>query len=342
MNHIRVLLVFGGESSEHDVSIASARNIYAALDDRTYDTTLCYVSRSGQWHIVDDIDRLDGKHELLVPVLGGRHFTAQPSGRQVVPQVIFSVLHGTNGEDGSVQGLAQLMHIPLVGCGLLGSAVCMDKELAKRLLVAAGIPVADFVLHRAHETEPNFANVTAKLGVPLFVKPAGQGSSVGVSKVRTDAEFIAALRDAHKYDRKVLIEKMIVGREIECAVLGNNDPQASPLGEIKPGEDFYSYDDKYAEDSHAQVIVPADLPEDVAEQVRTMALVVYDVLECRGLARVDFFVTDEGQIYVNEINTLPGFTNISMYPKLWQATGLHYPQLVSKLIDLALEGRDAD
>jgi D-alanine-D-alanine ligase len=338
MNRIRVLLLFGGESAEHDVSIASARNVYAALDDRKYEVDLCYISRDGHWHLVDDIEQLEGQHPLLSPVLGGKHFVAHPSGRSIVPQVLLPILHGPNGEDGSVQGLAQLLHIPVVGCGVLGSAVCMDKEVAKRLLVQADIPVADFILHRAHEPLPSFAHLTLKLGNPLFVKPASQGSSVGVHRVHDEAAFTAAMSDAHTYDDKVLIEQAITGREVECAILGNAAPEASSLGEIRPHEgNFYSYEEKYSPHSKTELVIPADIPKDVAEQVQQTALAAYRALECRGLARVDFFVTDEGRIYVNEVNTMPGFTNISMYPKLWRASGLGYSQLIDRLITLALE-----
>jgi len=334
MTTIRVLLAFGGESAEHDVSIASARNVFAALDNTIYDVDLCYITRDGRWQLVQDIEQLEGEHDTLVPQLGTGTFTA--GSKTLQPTVLLPILHGSNGEDGSVQGLAQLMHIPIVGCGILSAALCMDKEVAKRLLRAAGMNVTDYAVHYSYEVAPDFAAMSAKLGDILFVKPATQGSSVGVHKVRTAQEFAAALADAHGYDRKVLIEAAATGREIECAVLGNDQPQASQPGEIKPGEEFYSYDDKYAETSSAQVIVPADLPEVVAQKVREAALQAYRALECRGLARVDFFV-DGDEVTVNEINTLPGFTNISMYPKMWQAEGVHYPQLVGKLIDLALE-----
>lgn len=335
MTKIRVLLAFGGESTEHEVSIASARNVFAALDNQKYDVDLCYITRDGRWELIQDVEQLEGEHDQLLPALGAGAFTV--NGQRITPDVMLPILHGPNGEDGSVQGLAQLLHIPVVGCGILGSAICMDKEVTKRLLQAADIGIADYVVHYAHEPALNFAAVTAKLGDVLFIKPACQGSSVGVHKVRTADEFNDAITDAHRYDRKVLIESAVSGREIECAVLGNDQPQASPVAEIKPGEDFYSYDDKYAEDSGAQVILPADLPEDITENVRSLAIKAYRVLECRGLSRVDFFVNDDGTIQVNEVNTLPGFTNISVYPKAWQQAGVSYPQLIDKLIALALE-----
>ncbi len=335
MHRTRVLLAFGGESAEHDVSVASARNVYAALDDRKYDIDLCYISRDGHWHLVDDIESLQGHHPLLLPMLGGKHFVTD-GGKSIVPNVILPILHGTNGEDGSVQGLAQLLHIPIVGCGILPGALCMDKEVSKRLLQAAGLRIADYAVHHAHQPAPKFAQLTLQLGNPLFVKPATQGSSVGVHKVFDEASFAGALADAHKYDGKVLIEQAVHGREIECAVLGNDDPQASAVGEIRPQEgDFYSYDEKYSPNSKTQLIIPADLPPETADAVRAAAIKAYQTLECRGLARVDFFVDGENVI-VNEINTLPGFTNISMYPKLWRQSGLGYSQLIDKLIELAV------
>lgn len=336
MSRTRLLLLFGGQSAEHDVSIASARNVYAALDDRSYDVTLCYIGRDGHWHLVDDIEQLEGKHPLLHPVLGGKHFITEPGAKPIVPDVLLPILHGTNGEDGSVQGLAQLMGLPIVGCNILGSAICMDKEVAKRLLRAEGIAVADYVLHRAHRPIPKFAQLTLQLGNPLFVKPASQGSSVGVHKVFDEASFAEALYDAHKYDHKVLIEQAVSGREIECSIIGNDKPEASGLGEVRPAAEFYSYEAKYSPDSKTELFIPADLPSDVAQRVRQTALRAYAALECRGLARIDFFVNDTGDIWLNEVNTLPGFTNISMYPKLWRQSGLGYAELIDKLIKLAL------
>lgn len=338
MRRIRVMLVFGGESTEHEVSIASARNVFAALDDRKYDISLCYISKTGSWHAVEDIASLDGIHPVLTPVLGNKHFVTDPGAKPVVLDVLLPILHGDNGEDGSVQGLAQLLHIPIVGCGILASAMCMDKEVTKRLLKDAGLAVADYAMHYAHEPAPHFAEITLKLGSPLFVKPAGQGSSVGVSRVFDGAGFKTALALAHKYERKVLIEQAVKGREVECAVLGNAHPEASGVGEVKLTEgDFYTYDSKYATDSKTKVVIPADLPEETVQKVRQVALVAYRALECRGLSRIDFFVTEDGTPVVNEINTLPGFTNISMYPKLWRQAGVSYAQLIDKLINLALE-----
>ncbi|HKX72766.1 MAG TPA: D-alanine--D-alanine ligase family protein [Candidatus Saccharimonadales bacterium] len=340
MQRIRVLLLFGGESSEHEVSIASARNVYAAMDDRAYDITLGYISKDGHWHIVEDIEVLEGQHRSLLPVLGARHFVVEPGGHTIVPDVILPILHGTNGEDGTVQGLARLMRLPIVGCDVLSSAICMDKEVAKRLLRSAGIAVADDVVLRRGDAMPDFPHITLQLGNPVFVKPANQGSSVGVSKVYTEAQFAQAVEEAFVYDSKVLIEQGITGRELECSVLGNHAPEASGIGEVKsPEGNFYSYDAKYSPTSTTELFIPADISEEAAEKIRTIALASYRALECQGMARVDVFLTEEGTVYVNELNTLPGFTNISMYPKLWRQAGLSYSQLIDKLIRLALEDK---
>lgn len=339
MHQKRILLLFGGESPEHEVSIASARNVYAALDDRKYDIVLGYITKQGHWHVVDDIEVLEGSRKNLLPVPGGKHFLVEPGGRSIVPDVILPILHGGTGEDGALQGLAKMVHVPIVGCDVLGSAICMDKEVAKRLLNAAGLPVADYVVHRKHEPLPAFSHVTLQLGNPVFVKPASAGSSVGVRRVYDEAGFTEAIAEAHKYDRKILIEQAMSGHEVECSVLGNETPEASGLGEVKPSdaEGFYSYDAKYSSTSETQLAIPADIPEETAQKVRETALAAYRTLECRGLARVDCFVGDDGSIVINEVNTLPGFTNISMYPKLWRASGLSYAGLIDKLISLALE-----
>lgn len=336
MQRIRVLLLFGGQSAEHEVSIASARNVFAAMDDRKYDISLCYITKDGHWRLVEDIENLESHHNLL-PVLGGKHFLVQPAGRSIVPDVIWPVLHGPNGEDGTVQGLAKLMHIPIVGCDVLSSALCMDKEMSKRLLRAAGLKVADFAVHYVHEPTPSFSHITLQLGNPVFVKPANMGSSVGIYKVHDEAQFIKALEEAHVFDKKVLIEQAIVGREIECSVLGNHNPTASVVGEVEPQNDFYSYNAKYSSESGTIFTIPANIDPQMADSIRQDALTAYKALGCRGMARVDVFLTPEGTVVVNEVNTLPGFANSSVYPKLWRATGMSYAELADKLITFALK-----
>lgn len=336
MSKRSILLLFGGESAEHEVSIRSASNVYDALDKSKYDISLCYIDRGGQWWHTKEVVERSAMDAQLHPVLGEGKLI-DSAGEGVRPGVILPILHGPNGEDGSVQGLAQLLHVPIVGCDILGSAVCMDKDVAKRLLAQVDLPVVDAAVHRAGQPLPNYDELRQKLGDTLFVKPTNLGSSVGVSRVENDDELSAALTEALKYDRKVIIERAITGRELECAVLGNEKPEASVIGEIMPEETFYSYEAKYAADSQTKTSTNIELPDGVSDKIREMAVQAYVALECRGLARVDFFLADDGAIYINEINTLPGFTNISMYPQLWQASGLGYSELLDRLVELALE-----
>ncbi|WP_346832341.1 D-alanine--D-alanine ligase [Pseudomonas abietaniphila] len=348
-----VAIVFGGQSSEHEVSLQSARNVINAIDRNNYYITLIGIDKQGHWLRFDERDYLQnatdpahiklsesGRLLSLMPGAQGPQFVEVETGLEVPRiDVVFPLIHGSSGEDGSLQGLLRLLDIPFVGPDVLGSAVCMDKDVTKRLLRDAGIAVAPFVvLHRGESVD--FVSVSAQLGLPLFVKPASQGSSVGVSKVTDEASYAAALKLAFDYDNKVLIEQGIVGREVECAVLGNHAPQVSVCGEVVANDEFYAYDTKYLNDGQARIAIPAELSADLSEAVREVALQAYRVLGCAGLSRVDFFVTDAREIIINEVNTLPGFTSISMYPKLWQASGLSYPELIDRLIVLALERAD--
>lgn len=338
MSRQSVLLLFGGESSEHDVSVSSARNVYAAIDNAKFDVILGYIDRHGKWWLLDRFEdevSTQGASQLA-PVLGSNGFITIPSSRIISPDVILPILHGKNGEDGSVQGLGQLLHIPVVGCDMTASAICMDKLATKEILMTRHIPVVPYESHRRGAPMPDFNHLNVQLGSPLFVKPARAGSSVGVSKVYTDDELVAALRLAHEHDEVVLIEQAITARELEVAVLGNPPHhKASVVGEILPGEDFYSYDAKYAASSTSSVAIPANIDEQTMKTVRKMASDIYEVLGCRGLARVDFFLDENNKLYLNEVNTLPGFTNISMYPKLWRHEGLMYPALIEALISAA-------
>lgn len=338
MARTTVLLLFGGESSEHDVSIMSARNVYAAMDGEKYKILLGYIDRGGKWWLLDewrdDLARHGGAQLLMAPGTGS--FMTIPGNGVVHADVILPMLHGKNGEDGTVQGLAQLAHIPIVGCDVTASAVGMDKALCKQILVANNIKTAKFLIHRRGNAVPEYNEVTAELGDVVFVKPSRAGSSVGVSKVRTEAEYKKAVAAALEHDDTVLIEEAIVGRELETAVLGNPPKhKVSGVGEIVTGADFYDYDDKYSDASDAQVLTNVDLPENVEATICATSHKVYEVLGCRGLARVDYLLRGNTP-YVLEINTLPGFTNISMYPKLWRAAGLHYPALIDELITNAL------
>lgn len=341
MNRPTVLLLFGGESSEHDVSVSSARNVYAAIDDDVYNVLLGYIDQAGKWWLLEQIGMTIDTHGApqLVPVLGSGNFLTIPHNNVLRPDVILPILHGKNGEDGSVQGLAQLLHIPIVGCDMTSSVLCMDKVATKEILRANGIKMVPYEKHVVGQDTPDFNKLSMRLGSPVFVKPSRAGSSVGVSKVYTEEEFIAALDEAHRHDSVALVEAGIAGREIEVAVLGNPPyHQASVAGEIEPEGDFYSYDSKYSSTSQSKITIPAAISTEQLQKVRQWALKAYELLGCSGLARVDFFLEADGTIYLNELNTLPGFTNISMYPKLWRHEGISYAQLIERFISLALEG----
>lgn len=341
MQRTKVLLLCGGESSEHEVSISSARNVFAAIDDTKFDVILSYIDTVGRWWLIDSIDGeiITQNAPQIVPVLGGKGFTTLPNSQTITPDVIFPVLHGKNGEDGSIQGLAQLMHIPVVGCDTTASAVCMDKVLTKQVLVANGIDVVPYEVYRRGEVLPDFSHLSMNLGVPLFVKPARSGSSVGVSRVYSEDEFIQSIKVALLHSDSVLIERGVTGRELEIAVLGNPpNHQVSCVGEVLLGDDFYTYEEKYAASSGARTVIPAESLDDaVVRRIQSIAAKAFRVLGGTGLSRVDFFLSDSGDIYLNEVNTMPGFTNISMYSKLWRPEGLSYAQLVEDLISLALE-----
>ncbi len=340
MQRTTVMLLFGGESSEHTVSISSARNVFAALDDTKYDVILGYIDQAGQWWLLDNmLDPIDitGAPQLL-PVLGTGSFTTIPAAETINPDVILPVLHGVNCEDGKIQGLAKLLHIPIAGSGVEASAIVMDKVTTKQLLEYNGIITTPYQVHLASEPLISFHQLTEKLGSPLFVKPANEGSSVGISKASNDEELSAALESAHKYDTKVLIEKTITGRELEVSVLGSGDKvRVSGVGEIVPDREFYDYDSKYDIASQTKVIVPAELPTEISEKIRSITKQAYIVLGCKGYARVDFLMSGDNEIYFNEANTLPGFTNISMYPKLWRQEGMTYSSLIDAIISDALE-----
>lgn len=340
MQRTTVLLLFGGESSEHDVSLSSARNVYAAIDDMKFDVVLTYIDRNGKWWLLESFDTDLAMHTnaaQIVPVLGTQSFITLPNSNVIKPDVILPILHGKNGEDGTVQGLAQLLHIPIVGCDVTASSICMDKLATKEILDSHNIAIAPYDIHRIHDEMPDFNHLSMRLGSPMFVKPARAGSSVGVSRVYSEEELAAALDLAHQHDDVALIERGITGRELEVAVLGNPPHhKTSGVGEIRPGSDFYSYDAKYSPTSTSQAIISADLDDETRAYVKQQAGLVYSILGCKGLSRVDFFLTEDNTLYVNEVNTLPGFTNISMYPKLWRAEGVTYSQLIEQLIQLAI------
>ncbi len=345
MPKLRVGLLFGGRSVEHEVSVASAGSIMGALDPSRYEVLPICVEQSGSWRIgrtgmlPEEVARPERSD---LPALAGtaaiqRMNAAASEGRV---DVIFPIVHGTGGEDGSLQGFLELAGVPYVGAGVLGSAVGMDKEVSKRLLQHAGLPVVPSVLVRSAELSDPDAVVRAafaELAPPVFVKPASLGSSVGTSKVKTPEELLPALREAARYDTKILVERAIDGREIEVAVLGGDPPQASVPGEIRPKSEFYDYESKYVDEA-TELLVPAPLDEERVAEVRALALRAFTLLEGAGMARVDFFLERGAErFYVNELNTLPGFTEGSMYPKLWEYSGLPYPALLDRLIELALD-----
>lgn len=348
----KVGIVFGGKSAEHEVSLQSAKNIVDAIDKDKYDVVLIGIDKQGKWHINNEssylinaenpkLIQLNKSNESVAIVPGKTdHQLVKAEDAGILDQLdaVFPIVHGTLGEDGSLQGMMRIANLPFVGTGVLGSAVCMDKDIAKRLLKAAGINVANGVAYsRAKRNQIDFAAVEEQVGTPMFIKPANQGSSVGVSKVSTEKEFAEAIDQAFQYDQKIVIEETLKGREIECAVLGNENPKSSVPGEILPQTEFYSYESKYIDESGARLEMPAKLSEAEVERLQKTAVDAFETLECEGLARVDFFLTEDGEVYVNEVNTLPGFTRISMYPKLWELSGVSYPELIDRLIELAID-----
>lgn len=330
---IHVVVLFGGQSAEHDVSCVTAAHVIKALDSTKYDITAVGITREGKWVVAQpqaDVLVAEGEPTSITPIVEQARGDART--------VIFPLLHGPLGEDGTIQGVIELANIAYVGTGVLGSAVAMDKGVAKQVLHANGIPQPKYVsLREAHVNEAALLHAADTLGLPVFVKPANMGSSVGVSKAHSIDEMRSAVQHALTYDEWVLIEEAVVGREIEVAVLGNVHARASTPGEIIPGNEFYDYADKYIGDG-AQLIVPANLTADEVEAVQHLAIVIFHTLRAEGMARVDFFYEQHGRGFLcNEINTIPGFTPISMYPKLWQASGMSYPALLDELITLALD-----
>lgn len=340
MQRTTVLLLYGGESSEHDVSISSARNVYAAIDDATYDVLLCFIDREGKWWLVDEFEEyidLSMARQLSAD-LGSKSFSTT-DGAVVIPNVILPILHGRNGEDGSVQGVAQLLHIPIVGCDMTGSVLAMDKIASKQICTQNDIPIMPFRTHHIGDPLPSMLSLAPVLGDVVFVKPSRAGSSVGVSRVTSQDELNEALELAHQHDEFVLIEKAATQpRELEVAILGNPPHhEVSCVGEIRPEGEFYSYESKYASGSQSQTLIPAEIDDELAQRVQALAHKAYGALKCRGMARVDFLLDHDGSLYFNEINTIPGFTNISMYPKLWRAGGVSYGALIDRLLSTAIE-----
>jgi len=343
---LTVGILFGGKSAEHEVSLQSAKNVYDAIDRGKFEPVLIGIDKGGKWHSMGDSLSLlnSGDPRRISMNSSGGPVALVPESAGLLTEcgtkldVVFPILHGPFGEDGTIQGLLKLADVPFVGAGVLGSAVGMDKDVMKRLLRDAGIPIGKFITLRSHEALPSFAEIKTALGIPVFVKPANMGSSVGISKVHNESEFSAAAREAFQYDVKIVIEEYIKGREIECAVLGNENPIASVPGEIIPTHEFYSYEAKYLDENGAVLEIPAKLDADTQKRVQELSVKAFQVLCCEGLARIDFFLNENGETLLNEINTMPGFTKISMYPKLWEASGgIGYTELISRLIELAVK-----
>lgn len=356
---IHIAVLCGGQSAEHEVSIQSAKNVVQALDPARYEILVIHITHQGEWRLLEspEIILKNADMQPLPDHVKGQRLGLnfghdkpfirldENTNREIAIDVVFPILHGVHGEDGTLQGMLELINIPYVGAGTLGSAVSMDKEVTKQLLRFAGIAVSDWiVLEREEQPKINFAEAVEKLGLPIFVKPSNTGSSVGVVKVKNAEDFNQALDTAWQYDHKIILEQFIPGREIECAVLGNGNPEASLLGEIIPTGDheFYSYEAKYLDPNGAILKVPVELPIAIQEKIQTIAKKAFKVLGCTGMARVDFFLTPDNQIYVNEANTIPGFTQISMYPKLWQVSGLSYSALIDRLVELAFHHFEQD
>lgn len=353
---IKVAVIFGGRSAEHEVSLQSAKNVIDAIDKSKFDVSLIGITKEGKWVSLPTTNYLlnaedpktvgliESKNQLALSP--GNEFNSfldlNKTGASLSFDVAFPVLHGTFGEDGTIQGLFKLAGIPFVGAGVLGSAVGMDKDVMKRLLRDAGLPIGKFICLKRSEKAPSYEEAVKLVGQPFFVKPSNAGSSVGVHKVKDAASFKTALQDAFLYDTKILIEEALIGREIEVAVLGNDEPRASVPGELIVNHEFYSYEAKYIDPNGAVPQIPAKLSPEMVSKIQALAIKTFKALDCSGMGRVDFFVKHSGEIFVNEINTIPGFTKISMYPKMWEATGLSYTNLITKLIELALEKHEQE
>lgn len=344
MSKIKLGIIYGGKSTEHEVSIRSASSVFDALRKDKYELELIYITKDGQWLLANDkkevkiIDQTKGREILVSPASG---LTVDNKVLEI--DAVLPILHGTAGEDGTIQGLLELANIPFAGCSVRSSAVCMDKDMTKRLLQENGIETAAGIMVNYFEQDQvNYKDVETKLGLPMFIKPVNQGSSVGVSKVTNESKFYQALELAFNFDSKVMIEKGIDGREIEVSVLGDEELFVSVPGEIVSNTEFYSYDSKYLDDDGAVLNIPANLDDEVQKRIQDIAKKTFRTLDCEGMARVDVFLEQSGKIIVNEVNTLPGFTSISMYPKLLEVSGIPYADLLDQLVTLALKRKERE
>ncbi len=351
----KVILVFGGKSAEHEVSINSAKNIAAAMDPQFFELILVGISAQGSWYRFPNLDSLKNIKSLsdaqppahakscCLLVKGGDPYLMDfETHRLEQIDCAFPINHGTFGEDGCIQGYFQMMNLPFVGCDVLSSSISMNKEYMKKVFAFENIPSAKFEVLRSHENH-NYQELVKSLGTPFFIKPASMGSSVGVHKIKSAEDFVTKSKEAFQYDHVLLAEEFVEAREIECSVMGSKQQaKASVCGELIPQHEFYSYEAKYLDDNGALLKIPAEIPKETQEKMQTLAKKVFRAMNCEGLSRVDFFLKKNGEIYVNELNTLPGFTKISMYPTMWGASGLAYTPLITELIHLAFEKFKSD
>lgn len=352
MSKLNLAILVGGKSTEHEISLRSGRSIIQALNKDKYNISIIGIDKCGKWFLYEDENFLDNAddnkkiclkpstNQVYLDTDGNKTYLHSKDNDNELGQidVVFPALHGAYGEDGMVQGLLRAVNVAFVGVDLLSSAVGMDKDIAKRLWRDAGIPIAKFaIVTPSNKSSINYDSLVSELGKVMFVKPANAGSSVGVHKVTNASEFTEAVEDALQYDRKLLVEEAITGIEVECAILGNDNPKASVIGGIVPTDKFYSYDAKYISTTGAKTMIPVPMEESLSKLIQETAIKAYTCIGAEGLSRVDFFLKEDNSIILNEINTLPGFTNISMYPKLWEASGIPYSDLLDKLVDLGIE-----
>ena len=338
----KIVILYGGRSVEHGVSVNSARNIFEHISKDHFEPLPIGISKSGQWFLTSGVTKDIEQGKALGLILDAQRpgFIILSSGDRIKTDIIFPVLHGTDGEDGSIQGLIKAMDIPMVGTGVLGSSMSMNKIVAKRLLKEAGIPVTNFLtFHHSQKDDLDFEEIARQIGKPFMVKAASLGSSVGVAKAKDEATFRNAVEEAFRYDDYLITEEFVTGREIECAVMGNQPPEASYPGEIVISSkyEFYTFDAKYVDPDAVRIDVPARLSSQEAEQIRELSVKAYRALYCEDFSRVDLFLTTDGRIFINEINSIPGFTNSSMFPMMWQERGIDFTGLITKLLDLAYE-----
>ncbi len=339
---IKVALIFGGKSVEHEISIRSAKNVAAQIDQDKFEVIMLGISKKGVWHLNDSVDSDMEQGSPVAITLNAEAPTLinLKNNQALAIDVAFPILHGTDGEDGAIQGLFKALNVPVVGSGVLGSAVSMDKVISKRILRESGVPVANYLSFSKSEKDAiRYSWVVAKLGLPFMIKSASLGSSVGVSKVKNETDFAKAIEEGFKYDSTIIMEQFIKGRELECAVIGNATPKAAIPCEVVlvKDYDFYTYTAKYLDDDAVRIDLPAKIEEKYMEKIRLTSIEAYKALRCEDFARVDLFLTQEGRVYINEINTIPGFTSVSMFPMMWQHMGMSYTELITELITQCLD-----